>query len=144
GMAIGIFVGFLPIMSIQMAVSTMIAIPFRANLKAAVAAVWITNPLTFIPFYYGCYRFGLLLLPGDEVEWNQFKTALVHTSEWSWSNVRESLGNIVDIGIDILAPLWLGSTVLGIVFGVASYFVTLEAVERVRARAALRPKHDPA
>lgn len=66
GIAIGIFVGFSPLMGFQMLIAIFLATFMYANRPAAMAAVWITNPLTFLPIYIFTYRVGKCLLPGPE------------------------------------------------------------------------------
>jgi uncharacterized protein (DUF2062 family) len=138
GLALGIFIGFLPIMGIQMAVVSIFALPLRANLKAAIAGVWISNPITVIPLYYANYRFGLLFLPAREADRETFGAAIERASDWDWSDIWGSLCNLFDFGADILGPLWLGSAILGVVFGVPTYFATKRLVIRYRARRAAR------
>lgn len=69
----GVFAGFLPI-PMQMLLAASIAIYLHGNLPLSIALTWISNPLTYAPFFYLCYRFGLLLLGEDynpsEMEWN--------------------------------------------------------------------------
>src|SRR5688572_3143060 len=55
--AIGLFWGFIPI-PFQMLPSAAFAIKFRANIIISVALVWITNPFTVGPIYYGTYTLG--------------------------------------------------------------------------------------
>ena len=136
GMALGIFIGILPIMGIQMTVVTLIALPFRGNLKAAIAGVWISNPITFLPMYWGYYKFGLLFFPSREITREQFKQIIAAAADWSWSNVAESLKRILDLGADILIPMWTGATILAVAFGIPTYFVTRSFVVRYRARKA--------
>jgi hypothetical protein len=134
GLALGIFVGMLPIMGIQMAVVAILALPFRANIKAGVIGVWISNPLTFIPLYYANYRFGLLFLASRETDQAAFSRALEAASRWDWGDVGASLWRLFDFGAEILVPLWLGSGILATVFGIPTYFVTFRAVVKARAR----------
>ena len=61
GVAIGFFVGMLPIMGIQMIVAAAIAAIFRVSKIAAVLPVWVSNPLTFIPLYGFNYWLGHIL-----------------------------------------------------------------------------------
>ena len=82
GMALGIFVGILPIMGIQMTVVAIIALPLRGNLKAAVAGVWISNPITFIPMYWGYYQFGLLFFPSRAITWEKFGEIIASAASW--------------------------------------------------------------
>jgi uncharacterized protein (DUF2062 family) len=134
GLALGIFVGFLPIMGIQMAVVSIIALPLRANLKAAIAGVWISNPITFIPLYYATYSFGLLFWPEEGASKEAFVAALERAADFSWSAIWDSLTALFDMGTEILIPLWMGSAILGIVFGVPTYFVTKRLVVKYRER----------
>ncbi|MCP4675061.1 MAG: DUF2062 domain-containing protein [Deltaproteobacteria bacterium] len=133
GMAMGIFVGLLPIMGVQMAVVAMLALPFRGNLKAAIAGVWISNPITFIPMYWGYYQFGLLFSSTKEIEWERFQGIISEAAEWSWMSVSQSMNRVVDIGVDILIPMWIGSTILAVVFGILTYFVAFRFVVKYRA-----------
>ncbi len=140
GMALGIFIGLLPIMGIQMAVVSMFAIPMRANLKAAIAGVWISNPITFIPMYYGCYRFGLLFVPSTKISWERFSGVMTDASAWNWSEVTESVMRLLAIGGEILVPLWTGSAILGTFFGVLTYIVTFRFVVNYRKRREARKR----
>lgn len=124
GMALGIFIGFLPIMGIQMAVVAMFALPLRGNIKAAIAGVWISNPITFIPLYWANYQFGLLFSPHRKLSWEEFGGEMISTSQWDWSAVKTSFHSLLDMGADIFIPLWVGSTILAVFFGTTTYFVT--------------------
>jgi uncharacterized protein (DUF2062 family) len=134
GLALGIFIGMLPIMGIQMAVVAICALPFRANIKAGVVGVWISNPITVIPLYYANYRFGLLFHPARGTDQAAFSTALEAASEWDWGDIGGSLGRMFDFGAEILEPLWLGSAILGVLLGVPTYFVTRRVVTKGRER----------
>ncbi len=138
GMALGIFIGILPIMGIQMTVVAIIALPLRGNLKAAVAGVWISNPITFIPMYWGYYKFGLLFFPSRQVSWERFTEIIAAAAEWDWSNVCGSTVKILDLGADILIPMWTGATILAFAFGIPTYFVTKRFVVSHRARKAAK------
>ena len=134
GLALGIFVGFLPIMGIQMVVVSLIAIPLRANLKGALVGVWMSNPLTFIPLYYGNYLFGRLFVSTQAVGWKEFAGTITQASDWSWTTIRSSLANLVNMGTDILLPLWVGSVILAVLFSIPVYIFTYRFVVTYRAR----------
>jgi hypothetical protein len=138
GLALGIFIGMLPIMGIQMAVVAVLALPFRANLKAAIAGVWISNPITVIPLYYANYRFGLLFLSSREADQAVFSRVIENASRWDWGDIGASLWRLFDFGAEILVPLWLGSAILAVLLGIPTYFVTYRAVVRTRERLARR------
>jgi len=108
GLAIGVFVGFLPIMGFQTVVSVPIAIMLRASKVTSAIGVWISNPVTFIPFYYFNFRVGRWLIGNPEVE-------------WSVKNY-DTLWKILELGWEILYPLWFGCIVLGVLSLPVVYF----------------------
>lgn len=59
--AIGLFFAWVPLPT-QMVMSACTAIYFRANIAISVSLVWISNPLTIPPLFYGAYALGLLVL----------------------------------------------------------------------------------
>ncbi|MCP4199392.1 MAG: DUF2062 domain-containing protein [Proteobacteria bacterium] len=134
GMALGIFIGILPIMGIQMAVVTIFALPLRGNLKAAIAGVWISNPITFIPMYWSYYVFGLLFVPSRRITWGQFTELITKAAVWDWADVSGSIQHMLNLGADILIPMWIGATILGVVFGIPTYFFTFQFVVKYRER----------
>lgn len=124
GLALGIFIGFLPIMGIQMAVVLVFVIPFRkANKIAAVAGVWISNPLTVIPIYAFIYWIGTFFYPSE----------MVLTA----TDVKERMMNVVNLdgfvdqtaaflglGADIFLPMCIGGAVVGLIAMVPTYIFT--------------------
>ena len=64
--AVGLFCAFVPV-PFQMLLAAPAAVIFSANLPLSVALVWITNPITMTPIYYGCYKLGAWIL-GVEVQ----------------------------------------------------------------------------
>lgn len=59
--AIGLFWAMIP-MPFQMIPAAFCAIRLKANVALSMALVWITNPLTMPPIFYGTYRLGRWLL----------------------------------------------------------------------------------
>lgn len=64
--AVGLFVAWVP-MPFQMVLSAGLAILFCANLPVSVALVWLTNPFTMPPMFYGAYKLGTFILGLGEV-----------------------------------------------------------------------------
>ena len=58
GLALGLFIAFTPTIPFQMLLCAIGAILFRVNLFAAVAAIWLTNPVTAVPVYLAASRVG--------------------------------------------------------------------------------------
>lgn len=103
-MGVGVFVAFIPVPA-QMILAAAAAIWLRVNLPLAVAMVWITNPITMPPLFYGTYKVGawLLNMPAKPVEFEPSLSWLMHGTNAIWW------------------PLLLGSLAVGAVLGVAVY-----------------------
>lgn len=103
--AVGIFCAFIPV-PFQMVLAAIGAILFSANLPIAVALVWVTNPITMPPMFYGTYKLGAWILNSPETSF-QFELSF----EW----LSKSLGEIWE-------PFLLGCLVSGVFFSFVSYF----------------------
>lgn len=136
GIAIGMFVTFLPLIGFQMAISFFLAWMLRANKLVGVPLVWISNPLTIVPIYYPCFWVGCKLLgtPVVSDEWAKLK---VH-----WQTLQAdpatTWGNKVhfwwDSFFDFAGPLGLGCLIVGLSIAVVSYYVSLLAIRSYRLR----------
>ena len=115
---IGLFFAFWPV-PFQMWLSAGMAIPFRANLPLSVATVWITNPFTMPPIFYGAYKVGTTVL-GTKPEHFEF--------QFSWQWVVESLTTI--------GPAFLvGCAICSVIFSVAGY-LSLNWIWRLQVKKA--------
>ena len=115
---IGLFFAFWPV-PFQMWLSVATAIPCRVNLPLSVATVWITNPFTMPPIFYGAYLVGSTVL-GTKSEAFHFEPT------WDW--VVNSLSTI---GPSFL----LGCGICSVVFGLTGYY-TLNWLWRFSVRKA--------
>ena len=61
GLCIGLFMAFLPIPG-QVVFALLLCLLLRANLPLTVTAVFVTNPLTVGPVFYGTYVLGTTLM----------------------------------------------------------------------------------
>lgn len=103
--ALGLFNAFIPV-PFQMWLSALGAIALRVNLPLSIALVWITNPLTMGPIFYGCYLVGEMVMGPTGTE---FK----FEASWEWLvNSLETVG-----------PTFLvGCLVCSVVASVVGYF----------------------
>ena len=104
--AVGVFCSFLPI-PFQMLLAAIAAIAFRFNILVAVPTVWISNPLTFAPIFYFCYRIGAAIL---DIQTSDFNFELSY--DWLLTEM-----------LDIWQPFLLGCLVVGTVSAIASYLL---------------------
>ncbi|MFT5453057.1 MAG: hypothetical protein ACI9N9_002556 [Enterobacterales bacterium] len=103
--AVGIFCAFIPV-PFQMVIAAAAAIFFHVNLPVSVLMVWLSNPLTMPPLFYGCYLLGAWLLGTP---------AQAFSFELSWTWLSESL-------FHIWQPFLFGCLIAGIVFSSLGYF----------------------
>jgi hypothetical protein len=106
-MGIGLFAAFMPI-PLQMLLAAVLAIIARANMPISVSLVWLTNPITMPPIFYGTYKLGAWLM---QVPARQLPDEL----SWAWISGQLST---------MWQPFLLGSLVAGLVFGLAGYCLT--------------------
>ncbi|CAH0533763.1 hypothetical protein VST7929_01638 [Vibrio stylophorae] len=103
--AVGLAVCFIPLPS-QMIIAAGLAILFRVNLPLSVALVWISNPVTMPPMFYGAYKLGAWVLQEPPVPFH---------FELSWDYLVEMMNSI--------GPAFLlGCAICSIVFSVLGYF----------------------
>ncbi|MCW8995751.1 MAG: DUF2062 domain-containing protein [Psychromonas sp.] len=104
--AVGLFCAWMP-MPFQMLLAAIVAIIFTVNLPLSVALVWLSNPITMPPLFYGAYRLGAFILHQPVVEFN-FELSF----QW------------LEGMLETIAPaLFLGSFILGVTCSFFGYFL---------------------
>jgi uncharacterized protein (DUF2062 family) len=119
GLAAGVFAGMFPLFGLQTIIGVAIAFRIKGNPLMAAGGTWISNPLTYLPIYAFNYRLGCWLLGRPAV--NLFTDV-------------ESMKAWLETGADVGVALMLGSFVMGVIFGVFSYFAGLPLIRRARKR----------
>ena len=105
--SLGLFCAFIPLPS-QMIIAATISLFIHVNLPVSVATVWISNPITMPPMFYGCYLVGA---------WFLNTPASDFAFELSWEWLSSSLGAIWQ-------PFLLGCFILGLISAMIGYVVT--------------------
>ncbi|MBF0105429.1 MAG: DUF2062 domain-containing protein [Deltaproteobacteria bacterium] len=123
GLAIGVFIAFLPIIGIQMYVSLVLTRLFKKNSIVAIMAAWITNPFTAAPVYL----------------FNLWVGNFIHKDSTELKEVYQmmktlDLGDILAAGKDILIPLWIGSIIVGLVAAFISQRLCLRYYDRIKKK----------
>ncbi len=104
--AVGLFCAWMPI-PFQMLLAAIMAMIFSVNLPLSVALVWLSNPITMPPLFYGAYKLGALILNQPLQEFN---------FELSFEWIMHTL--------ETIAPaLFLGSLILGVVSAISGYII---------------------
>ena len=124
GMAIGVFVAMTPTIPFQTIIAVSLAYFLRDSKAAAALATWFNNPLTMPMLYYASYKAGGLLF------------GISIPDEFAGGNITE----ILKLGLDVTMALLGGGVVIGILPGIAVYFITRKIISKLRSRQNTIPK----
>ena len=128
GVAVGIFVTWTPTIGFQMILAVLLAWLLKANKLVGVPFVWISNPLTVVPIYYPNYLLGRWLLGND---YGKGDFNLISAIHWG-TNWVEKIQLWWKETWKVFEPLWLGSIIIGLLLGAATYVVVYYAVVAYR------------
>ncbi len=119
GFAVGVYISFTPLLSLHTVLAIGVALLTGLNKVSAIAGAWVNNPYT-IPFvYFYSYKLGAIVM-GSSVP------------PPSFSNFKAQ-----KIAIYLKAyggPLFLGTTITGLLAAVISYFLMYYGVKAFRKR----------
>jgi uncharacterized protein (DUF2062 family) len=118
GMAIGVFVGITPTMPFHTVVAVAMAFILRGSKAAAALGVWFCNPITAPFFYLGSYKAGMFIF-GNSVPFDV---------------KYESILELLKLGMDVTMAMIVGGVILGILPGIAAYFITRKIITTIRSR----------
>ena len=100
GISIGIFCAFLP-MPFEMIPAIFLALMLRGNLPFAIAGIWISNPVTWVPLYTPCYFLGAWIFGIEPIQLTEIR--------------------ILELGLHYIA-LWLGCLIVGTTIAISTHF----------------------
>jgi uncharacterized protein (DUF2062 family) len=146
-LAVGVFIGVTPLFFLHTLLAVAAALVFRLNVVATITGAWINLPW-FAPFVYAfCLKLGEAVLSGDvRLAWRVGEladgaAALLQTS------AREHAGNLFQMFWDALfvasTPLFVGTTIVGGVAAVVTYFVALGAIREIHHLRHLAHRAEP-
>jgi uncharacterized protein (DUF2062 family) len=122
GMALGVFVSVTPTIPFHTIIAIALAIVLRGSKPAAAIGVWFSNPITIPVFYIESYKTGMFMLG----------KSIPHDINY------ESIQELMTLGLDVTVATITGGAILGIVLGIAAYFITRKIFTKIR----LRKKHE--
>ena len=132
GVAIGVFMAWLPLIGLQMLLVLAFSFFLRANKLVGLPVVWISNIFTLGPIYYPSYIVGTMILKSEAVSIKDFEYRFgeISSSGLPWTGqMREFAGVLFG---KIIYPTFIGSLITGAVMALLSYFLTVWAIERHR------------
>lgn len=117
GLALGVFIGALPIIPFQSVVVIALAFLLRTNKFSAWLATCYSNVFTLVPFYYFLYRIGILVAPVPGLVFNPDQLTM-----------RE----LIQTGWDLFGVMTLGGILFGVPAALITYVLSLKSVQRYR------------
>jgi len=142
GLALGLFIGWTPLIGLHILLAIIFSTLLRANKFAAFVSIWVSNIFTFFIIYYPAYLFGSFLFnifaPSRVLSRQQVIEAL--NKLLSPGNMltgfltKEYWQHFWTLSKTIGPELWTGCTVIGAVVAVCAYFVCIKIVKSHRAK----------
>ena len=136
GFAIGAFFAFMPPppFGLQMILAVLVATAVGASRVPAIAATWITNPLTTPTFFLPlCYEVGRLTLGflGVNVkgQWEILRKIVSAADPTSCAAMRQVAHDTIGLGWSIFGPYLLGDLMVGAFLALVSYPIVLRLVK---------------
>jgi len=132
-LAVGVFISCTPFYGLQTLLSLGVATVFRLNKAATVTGTWLNLPW-FAPFVYGlALHIGGLIVPDPQGVDAAALAALLRTSS------SLSAADVIQRLRDVSVALLIGTAVVGVSAGVATYVVAFVLLRRRRAGSMMRP-----
>ncbi len=104
GLAVGVFISFTPFYGLHLLMALVASFLFRLNKITCITGTWVNNPFTVVPVTVMSYKPGRTLLG--------LPPARIHIRELNWHFVKGHA-----------TSLFLGSSILGFIAAILSYFV---------------------
>jgi len=121
-MALGMFIGAMPIIPFQSVVVIALAFVFRVNKLAAWLATCYSNAATMVPFYYFLYEIGSKVTPYDV----------------AFDPHNLEMEQMISAGWDVFIVMFAGGFAFGVPATIITYFLSLFLIRRYRQRRAMR------
>ncbi len=128
GTSLGLFISLTPTVGFQMLLVLVIGTMIGANRIIAILLCWISNPITFLPMYYGYYYLGVKILGLDPWTFGSFQEKMNQFLETSQDLGYR--GTIEMLRHDIIWPLWVGSLIIAVVTALPAYPLTRFLLKR--------------
>ena len=131
GVALGLFIAWMPALGFQIFIALGLAILLRANKFVALLFIWVNNPFTLIPIYYPSYLLGRAITrifhckaELSSAQTQEMFSRLDSSAPFTGIFHRQFWQNLFGFLWQKGPELWLGSILLGLLVASAGYFVT--------------------
>ncbi len=123
GLALGVFVGCLPIIPFQFLTVLPLAFLLRANKMTALLGTFVSNPPTLPIFYFFLYKVGKVVVPGRVPQLDMQQLAFSELLQKGW---------------DLVTVMMVGGLIVGIPAAILTYFVALRCILAYQKKRELR------
>jgi len=136
GFALGTFVAFTPTMGIQFFIVMFLATVLNMNRPAAFVTIWITNIATVTPIYTFNYWVGSLFWKGPSVTevYRTFMDLTARLARMDVWDIMEQFRVVMGLSQEIIVPLIIGSTLVGLVAAGLVYLVSFGVIKYLLIR----------
>ena len=114
-LAVGVFISFTPFFGAHLVMAIVASFVFRLNKLACITGTWVNNPLTVVPVTALSYKLGRVLLGQPVTE--------ITIKGLDWNFVKAHATSLI-----------LGSSVIGFIAAVISYFICYYLIVRFRQK----------
>ncbi|MBI2026719.1 MAG: DUF2062 domain-containing protein [Deltaproteobacteria bacterium] len=125
GLAIGVFVGMLPIYGVQILAAILLAQVLGENKLSASIGTFVTNPLTSIPIYLFNYKVGRLFIPAPENA-----TLFIPNA-----GIMDQIRHLSGLSFEYLLTWILGCIIVGFFSAILTYWLSKPIYIYLRDRA---------
>lgn len=127
GIAIGMFVAFLPIVGIKSGLAFGLAWLLGGNKAVSVPLVWLSNPVTIVPMSYPGYWLGCKIFDQSlSMSWME-----TLRSKESW---LVKTAQLLECLQDVALPLLLGCGIVAFVLAIPCYYASLFSIRAYRMK----------
>ena len=146
GVALGFIIAFTPTLGFQIIFYVVMAALLRANKVSGIPWLFISNPLTAVPLYYGTWWVGNMALSGGAKDAAGGRAAIQHMidattaagSVWEGLLSADYWKQIGQLVVDLGYELWFGGLIVGVLLGAVMYPLAYRGVIAYRARVTAR------
>jgi hypothetical protein len=133
GVAAGVFISFSPLIPFHTILGVILAVILRGSKRAAIIAVWLSNPLTIPLFYAAAYYTGMTVLGYDYADITIIYQLIdIMDGKMKLGMKLEQAGLLLQSEMYIFYSMLFGGAVLGFPSAVGSYFLSRYWVKRLR------------
>lgn len=137
GASLGFFIGWLPLVGVQMVLALGLCAITRSSFLAAVPGVWMSNPFTMVPMYWFINWVGAHIA-GRAISWERMQEIWSHVGTLSFTEATRYL--FVEVSHATLAML-IGGAIVGLIHAAITYPIVVRMVERYQRHWEERRNH---